>query len=53
MDQRRKIVLLPCKHLVLCKACADYMQAGAVASGSAARCPLCREEVAETMAVYM
>jgi uncharacterized paraquat-inducible protein A len=52
MDQRRKIVLLPCKHLVLCKKCTDYMQADAVISGNSARCPYCREEVQDTMAVF-
>eukprot|EP00698_Gefionella_okellyi_P006314 TRINITY_DN15692_c0_g1_i1.p1 TRINITY_DN15692_c0_g1~~TRINITY_DN15692_c0_g1_i1.p1 ORF type:complete len:201 (+),score=35.48 TRINITY_DN15692_c0_g1_i1:157-759(+) len=37
MDMRRTVVLLPCKHQVLCRGCADVLQKN--------ECPMCRQTI--------
>ena len=39
MDARAELMLLPCKHTILCQACADLVRAGGKP------CPMCRTEV--------
>ena len=43
-DNRKSILLLPCKHLCLC--------AGCFSSNDMTICPLCRKEVVDSMEVY-
>ena len=40
------VVLLPCKHLVLCEACSKMME------GKGAECPMCRATVEQHMMIY-
>jgi len=44
MEQKKSVVVLPCKHLCLCKGCAklDDMKV----------CPMCRCEITDTMEVF-
>ena len=39
----RNVLLLPCKHLVLCSACASKVSA----------CPMCRTAVQDTVACWL
>uniref|UniRef100_A0A383WB55 RING-type domain-containing protein n=1 Tax=Tetradesmus obliquus TaxID=3088 RepID=A0A383WB55_TETOB len=57
MDAPRSVLLLPCKHLVLCEKCCQAMQQPAQRRGrSAARhlkpveCPVCRQRAEEQVA---
>lgn len=45
-DQRKTVLLLPCKHLCLCKGCKDFMLRRDAASPS---CPLCRRGIHSTI----
>ena len=40
------VVLLPCKHLVLCEACSKMME------GKGAECPMCRATVEQHMMIF-
>ena len=40
------VVLLPCKHLVLCEACSKMME------GKGAECPMCRAPVEQHMMIF-
>lgn len=52
-DRYPNIVLLPCKHLILCDECHLKVQAGAVADNSNAyNCPCCRVKVEDTLQIY-
>jgi hypothetical protein len=59
MEAPRSVVLLPCRHLMLCKVCSDKMQQDSAikaASGCdsmGALCPICRAPVKHFMTVYM
>jgi hypothetical protein len=57
IDAPRSVLLLPCKHLVLCQGCCEEMQQPAQRRGrSAARqrkaidCPVCRQPAQEQVA---
>ncbi|GMI40017.1 hypothetical protein TrCOL_g2027 [Triparma columacea] len=43
LDNKRNTVLLPCKHLCVCKACAGP---------TLKECPMCRQEIHDSMRVY-
>lgn len=48
------IVLLPCKHLVLCDACNLKLQADAITNDADGyQCPCCRSVVQDNMQVYI
>ena len=47
MEREKKVLLLPCKHLCMCKACADKIVAGS------AQCPVCRERILDYSDVYI
>lgn len=44
-DGKKQVVLLPCKHMCLCKACADF--------DKIKECPLCRTKVESSMTVFI
>lgn len=44
-DGKKQVVLLPCKHMCLCKACADF--------DKIKECPLCRTKIDDSMAVFI
>jgi len=44
MDKKRNCVLIPCKHMCVCSGCAKE---GLV------NCPMCREEITDSMEVFM
>lgn len=46
MRAERSVVLLPCRHAVLCGACSGHIEK------SSNRCPLCRVAIDSTMRVY-
>ena len=46
MDQRKTHTMVPCGHICVCQACADWI----TAEGEA--CPICRAPVTVPMAVY-
>lgn len=46
-DQPKSIVLLPCRHLCLCRNCTYHLQSYRTI------CPLCRERFCETIQVYV
>ena len=46
MVHEKKVLLLPCKHLCMCKACTDKIVTGS------ARCPVCRELVADSVEAF-
>ena len=46
MRAERSVVLLPCRHAVLCGACSAHIEK------SSNRCPLCRVAIESTMRVY-
>ena len=46
MRAERSVVLLPCRHAVLCGACSAHIEK------SSNRCPLCRMAIESTMRVY-
>jgi hypothetical protein len=48
MDAPRDVLLLPCKHLVLCSGCAEQME-GRGALGS---CPYCRQTCVQRVRVH-
>mmetsp|Transcript_19787 Transcript_19787/g.37756 ORF Transcript_19787/g.37756 Transcript_19787/m.37756 type:complete len:391 (-) Transcript_19787:132-1304(-) len=48
MDRRRTVVLLPCRHMCICKECATVLF-----QTSPQRCPLCREDVEEVFRVFV
>ena len=44
-DGKKQVVLLPCKHMCLCKACADF--------DKIKECPLCRTKVETSLTVFI
>lgn len=46
-DRPKSIVLLPCRHLCLCRSCTYHLQSYRTI------CPLCRERFCETIQVYV
>nr|XP_032823923.1 E3 ubiquitin-protein ligase RNF26 [Petromyzon marinus] len=49
-DQAKGTVLLPCRHLCLCSACARTIMRGPF---NQQKCPLCRKMIVHTMDVFM
>jgi hypothetical protein len=49
MEERRRVVLLPCKHMVLCEGCAEACLGGK----QEGECPVCRVAVAHHFTVYL
>ncbi|KAH8400448.1 hypothetical protein KR222_000011, partial [Zaprionus bogoriensis] len=48
LERSRNIVLLPCRHLCLCRHCSQRLQC----AEEAVRCPVCRNHVDTSMVVY-
>ena len=46
MEGEKKVVLLPCKHMCMCKVCAAEIIA------DSAQCPVCREHVADSFEAF-
>ena len=46
MEREKKVVLLPCKHMCMCKVCTAEIIA------DSARCPVCREHVADSFEAF-
>ena len=46
MDQRKTHTMVPCGHICVCQACADWV------TEEGETCPICRAPVTTTMAVY-
>ena len=46
MEREKKVVLLPCKHMCMCKVCTDEIMA------DKARCPVCREPVVDSFEAF-
>jgi hypothetical protein len=46
LEARRAVVLLPCRHFVMCAACADGLP-------QPRRCPVCREPAMDVMPLFM
>ena len=44
MDERKSVVLLPCKHMCVCSACAEQLT-----RVKSACCPVCRTVVADVL----
>ena len=43
MEREKKVLLLPCKHVCMCKVCSDEIVAGS------AQCPVCREHIVDSI----
>ena len=43
MEREKKVILLPCRHICMCKACTDKIV------GDSAQCPVCREHVVDSI----
>jgi hypothetical protein len=50
MEERRRVVLLPCKHMVLCEGCAGALLG---VEQQQKECPVCRAEVVTHFTVYL
>jgi hypothetical protein len=46
-DAKKQIILLPCKHMCLCKTCSDRCLFDTIKE-----CPLCRAEIKDSMEVF-
>ena len=48
LDEQKSVLIMPCRHLCLCEACAVQ-----VMSAPLVRCPVCRGKVASIIATYI
>ena len=46
MEREKKVFLLPCRHICMCKVCTDEIIAGS------AQCPVCREHVENSFEAF-
>ena len=50
MEHEKSVVLLPCKHMCMCKGCTEkYIAQGGF---NKATCPMCRERIVNTIEPY-
>ena len=47
MEREKKVVLLPCKHICMCKGCTDEIVA------DSAQCPVCREHIVDSFEAFI
>lgn len=50
MEQEKSVVLLPCKHMCMCKACTQQILAR---GQDTAMCPVCRGPIHDIMGLYV
>lgn len=50
MSEQREVLLLPCRMLVLCRACSQRI---GPAGGRNTKCPVCRVNVQSMLTIYM
>ena len=46
MEHERKVVLLPCRHMCMCKPCTDKVLE------DTGQCPVCREHVVDSLEAF-
>ena len=51
MEREKSVVLMPCKHLCICKWCVDQLIAQS--GRKKAMCPVCRELIKDTIKPFM
>lgn len=49
IDRTRELVFFPCRHVIVCEPC----WAEVIADETNSKCPVCKEIVKETTAIYM
>ena len=47
MEREKNMLLLPCRHICMCKACTDK-----IVDGDSAQCPVCRERVVDSFEAF-
>ena len=47
MEREKKVLLLLCRHICMCKACTDKIV------GGSAQCPVCREHVVDSIEIFI
>ena len=50
MEHEKSVVLIPCKHMCMCKGCTDKLIAQS--ERQKAICPLCRDLIMDTMEIF-